>query len=57
MYVCMYPLSPHNGITHEDIWASGGIAPPFFTSALDGGEWSGSGPGRFIPGEYPPVPI
>jgi hypothetical protein len=30
---------------------SGGIAPPFLTSALDGGEWSGSHPGRFIPGE------
>jgi hypothetical protein len=26
----------------------GGIAPPFFASALDGGEWSASHPGRFI---------
>jgi hypothetical protein len=33
---------------------SGGIAPPFSTSALDGGEWSASRPGRFIPGEIAP---
>jgi hypothetical protein len=26
---------------HEDVWGNGGIAPPFLTSALDGGEWSG----------------
>jgi hypothetical protein len=25
----------------------GDIAPPFLTSALDGGEWSASHPGRF----------
>jgi hypothetical protein len=30
---------------------SGGIAPPFLASALDGGEWSASLPGRFTPGE------
>jgi hypothetical protein len=24
-----------------------GVAPPFLTSALDGGEWSASRPGRF----------
>jgi hypothetical protein len=29
---------------------SGGIAPLFLTLALDGGEWSPSRPGRFIPG-------
>jgi hypothetical protein len=28
-----------------------------FTSALDGGEWLASRPGRFIPGEEPLVPI
>jgi hypothetical protein len=28
-----------------------GIAPPFLTSALDGGEWSASRPGRFTVGE------
>jgi hypothetical protein len=28
---------------------SGGIAPLFLTSALDGGEWSASHPGRFTP--------
>jgi hypothetical protein len=29
------------------MWGSGGVAPPFFTSALDGGEWSASRPGRY----------
>jgi hypothetical protein len=29
----------------------GGIAPPFLTSALDGGEWSASSLGRFTPKE------
>jgi hypothetical protein len=38
-------------------WGSGGIAPPFLTSGLGGGEWSTSRPGRFTPGEAPPVPI
>jgi hypothetical protein len=33
--------------------ASGGIAPPFLTSALDG-EWSTSRPGRFTPVEASP---
>jgi hypothetical protein len=30
------------------------MVPPFFTSALDAGEWSASRPGRFIPGERAP---
>jgi hypothetical protein len=29
----------------------------FFTSALDGGEWLASRPGRFTPGKELPVPI
>jgi hypothetical protein len=33
---------------------SGGIAPPFLTSTLGGGEWSASPPGRFILGEFAP---
>jgi hypothetical protein len=33
---------------------SGGIAPPFSTSSLYGGEWPVSCPGRFIPGEIVP---
>jgi hypothetical protein len=33
---------------------SGGIASPFLTSALDGGEWSASRPGRFAQGERAP---
>jgi hypothetical protein len=36
---------------------SGGIAPPFLSSALDGGEWSAWRPGHFIPGETAPEPI
>jgi hypothetical protein len=35
----------------EDQWGSGDIALSFLTSALDGGEWSVSRPGRFILGE------
>jgi hypothetical protein len=27
---------------HVDVMGSGGIAPPFVTSELDGGEWSAS---------------
>jgi hypothetical protein len=30
---------------------SGGVAPVFLTSALDGGEWSASRTGRFTLGE------
>jgi hypothetical protein len=33
---------------------SGGIVPPFLTSALDGGEWSASPPSRFTPGQRAP---
>jgi hypothetical protein len=38
----------------QDIWTSGGIAPPFLTTALDGGNWSASITGRFAPGERAP---
>jgi hypothetical protein len=38
-------------LRHEDIWGSGGIALPFLISKLDGGEWSATVPGRFIPEE------
>jgi hypothetical protein len=34
---------------YEDVRGSGGITPPFLTSALDGSEWSASCPGRSIP--------
>jgi hypothetical protein len=37
-----------------EAWGSGGIAPPFLPSALDGGEWSASRPGRFTSGERSP---
>jgi hypothetical protein len=33
---------------------SGGIAPPFLTSALDGDEWLALRSGRFTPGEKAP---
>jgi hypothetical protein len=36
------------------VGGSGRTAPPFLTSALDGGEWSASRPGLFIPGERAP---
>jgi hypothetical protein len=38
----------------EDVSGSGGIAPPFLTSAIDGGEWSAPRPGRFTPVEVAP---
>jgi hypothetical protein len=40
--------------------AYGGVdvyAHVFLTSALVGGEWSTSCPGRYTPGKEPPVPI
>jgi hypothetical protein len=37
----------NSALCHEDIWGGGGIAPPFLTSALDGGEWSDSRTGHF----------
>jgi hypothetical protein len=53
--------SLHNQSTEkvQDSSAStGGIAPPFLTSALDGGEWSALRPGSALPpGNEPPVPI
>jgi hypothetical protein len=36
-------------------WGSGSIAPHILTTALDGGEWSASRPGRFTPREEDPV--
>jgi hypothetical protein len=44
----------NSAVCHEDIWGSGGIDLLLLTSALDGGEWSTSGPGRFTPGERSP---
>jgi hypothetical protein len=40
---------------HNEIWRSGGTAPPFLTSAPNGGEWSASRPCRFTPGERAPT--
>jgi hypothetical protein len=41
-------------LRHEDVWASGDIAPPFLTSRLDGDEWSASCLGRFTRVERAP---
>jgi hypothetical protein len=42
---------------HEDVCGSGGIVPPFLTSAIDVGEWSASRSGRFTPWKRTPIPI
>jgi hypothetical protein len=43
---------------YKRIWVTGGIAPTLsLTSALEGGEWSASRPGRALPSDKePPVP-
>jgi hypothetical protein len=48
--LCLLNKAPH----HEEISGSGGIAPPFLTSALGVSEWSGSHPNRFTPGKGAP---
>jgi hypothetical protein len=45
------PMLNWLSMSHEDIWGSGGIAPPFLTSAQDAGEWWASRPGKIPP--YP----
>jgi hypothetical protein len=43
---------------HGGAWGERYSSYSFFTSALDGGEWSASHPGRVLrPGKGPPVPI
>jgi hypothetical protein len=42
---------------YEDVLGVEVYLHAFLTSALDGGEWSVSRPGRFTPREIPPVPI
>lgn len=39
------------------LYGSGIVAPPFLTSAIDGGEMLGSRLCRFIPGETSQLPI
>jgi hypothetical protein len=39
----------------ETYGGGGNIAPPFLTSALDGGEWSASHPTRLPPGKKSPI--
>jgi hypothetical protein len=40
---------------HEDVYSNGGIAPPLFISALDGGEWLASLPGSLPVSKQPSV--
>jgi hypothetical protein len=49
-FVCLINLAPR----HEGVRRSGGIAPPFLTSALVGSEWSASRTDRFILGDRSP---
>jgi hypothetical protein len=47
------PATRHGGACGEKRYSS----YSFITTALDGGEWSGSRPGRVLPpGKGPPVP-
>jgi hypothetical protein len=48
--LCLINLAPCDEHTGE----SGGIAPPYLTSTLHGGEWPALCPGRFIPGKITP---
>jgi hypothetical protein len=48
--VCLINEAPH----HEDTWGSGGTAPSFFMSALNGGEQSASNLSHFTLGERAP---
>jgi hypothetical protein len=52
----LYPLLNYTP-RHKDVWGSGRIALHILTSALDGGEWPASCPGRFTTGERVPIPI
>jgi hypothetical protein len=46
--------SSSDALCHEGVWGSGCIDPHVLSSALAGGEWSTSRPGRFTPGERAP---
>jgi hypothetical protein len=49
VYRCCRALTDNHAI--KAYWVSRGVAPRILTSALDGGEWSASRPGRFTPRE------
>jgi hypothetical protein len=44
----------NEAVRQGDVWESVDIAPPFFISELDGGEWSAARSGRFILGKRTP---
>jgi hypothetical protein len=50
LFICLIGQA----LCHEDSWESGGIAPPFLTSALDRREWSASRSYHFSAGERVP---
>jgi hypothetical protein len=52
--LCLINQAPR----HENVWGNGGIAPPFPTSALDGGEWPSFTPRPLYPrGKSPRYPL
>jgi hypothetical protein len=51
MSLCLTNWAP----LHEDVLGSRRMAPLLITSALDGGGWILSRPGRFNPGEKFPI--
>jgi hypothetical protein len=48
--LCLINWAPN----HENVWGSGGIAPPFLTSTQIWGEWSASLPAHFTTQERVP---
>jgi hypothetical protein len=54
---CSQSIKAKKNTIHEHVWRSGGIAPPFLTSTLDGGEWSASRPSRFTHEERDPCTL
>jgi hypothetical protein len=48
LFLCLI----NQALCYEDTRGSGGVAPPFLNSALDGGEWSASRPGHLTPGTH-----
>jgi hypothetical protein len=44
----------NKALCHDDVWGSEGTAPPFLTTASDGGEWSATLTSCFTPREIAP---
>jgi hypothetical protein len=52
--IYQFLITYNYALGHEDVWGSGGIALPFLTMVIAGGEWSASRPGRFAYKETAP---